>query len=87
MTLTLFLFLFDRLEVYVDGKWRIVHCPDDCVIINTGFLLEKLTGGAIKATQHCVVNRNAKEVSILLRLSIYLSLTLHHLAILHCFVF
>ncbi len=47
------------LEVYFEGAWRIVQCPHGCMIVNTGFLLEKLTGGALRATQHRVVNRNA----------------------------
>ncbi len=45
----------------MDGKWRIVRCPPDLLIVSTGFLLEKLTGGHIKATQHRVVNRNSWE--------------------------
>ena len=28
------------------------------MVVQTGFLLEKLTGGAIPATQHRVINRN-----------------------------
>ncbi len=79
--------LFISLEVYVDGKWRIVCCPDDCIVINTGFLLEKLTGGAIKATQHRVINRNAKEVFVIALVILYYLTSLLFLAILHCFVF
>ena len=45
----------------MDGKWMSVKCPPDCLIVNTGFLLEKLTAGFVKATQHRVVNRNEKE--------------------------
>jgi isopenicillin N synthase-like dioxygenase len=48
----------DGLEVFVRGEWRIITCPADCVIVQTGFMLEKLTGGALRATQHRVINRN-----------------------------
>ncbi len=55
-------FLTDpRLEVYINGQWRIVRCHPDFLIVSTGFLLEKLTAGHIKATQHRVVNRNNCE--------------------------
>lgn len=39
------------------GEWRIVSAPPNALILNTGFLLEKLTNGVLPATQHRVVNR------------------------------
>lgn len=49
------------LEIQVDGQWRIVDAPPDALIVNTGFMLEKLTGGVLVATQHRVINRNPAD--------------------------
>ncbi len=49
------------LEIQVDGQWRIVAAPANALIVNTGFLLEKLTGGVLVATQHRVINRNDED--------------------------
>lgn len=50
------------LEVFVPGGsgWRLVVCPPGHTVASIGFMLEKLTGGALRATQHRVINRNAK---------------------------
>jgi len=45
------------LEVWVDNTWRTVFCHPEHLVLNTGFLLEKLTNGLLKATHHRVVNR------------------------------
>jgi isopenicillin N synthase-like dioxygenase len=45
----------------VDGRWRIVRCSFEHLIVSTGFLLQKLTAGRVKATQHRVINRNSAE--------------------------
>jgi len=41
-----------------DGSWKSIIAPPDALILNTGFLLEKLTNGVLPATQHRVINRN-----------------------------
>jgi isopenicillin N synthase-like dioxygenase len=42
-----------------DGSWLEISTKPGEIIVNVGFMLEKLTNGALVATQHRVINNNA----------------------------
>ena len=43
------------LQVEVEGQWIDAVAPDDCAILNTGLMMERLTNGVIPAGWHRVV--------------------------------
>eukprot|EP01059_Diplonema_ambulator_P031809 TRINITY_DN5966_c3_g1_i1.p1 TRINITY_DN5966_c3_g1~~TRINITY_DN5966_c3_g1_i1.p1 ORF type:complete len:698 (+),score=109.56 TRINITY_DN5966_c3_g1_i1:191-2095(+) len=48
----------DGLEVLVGDKWIEVPTVPNSFVLNTGYVLEKLTNGVIPATKHRVINKN-----------------------------
>ena len=45
----------EGLQVKVDGEWRDLLVPDDCIVLNTGFTLERITAGLIRPVEHRVL--------------------------------
>ena len=53
----------EGLQVKMDGKWKDLLVPDDCIVLNTGFTLERMTAGLIRPVEHRVLMPGKDEPS------------------------
>jgi len=43
------------------NEWKLIPAPPNTFVINTGYILQKLTNDAIRATKHRVINRDGSK--------------------------